>query len=77
MALRRLRQQRGLTQGELGALCHLSASGIGMLERGQRLPSAKAQERLRRCLPQLPSPPRKPLPCAELLTVLRREPPTA
>lgn len=73
MTLRRLRRTLGLTQKELGERCGLSASGIGMLERGLRLPSAKAQRRLRALLPSLPPRPKKPVPCAELLTVLRRQ----
>lgn len=73
MTLRRLRRTLGLTQKELGERCGLSASGIGMLERGLRLPSSKAQRRLRALLPSLSPRPKKPVPCAELLTVLRRQ----
>lgn len=36
--LKSLRKQRGLTQGELGALLGLSASAIGMYEQGRRAP---------------------------------------
>ena len=54
MTLRRLRRTLGLTQKELGERCGLSASGIGMLERGLRLPSSKAQRRLCALLPSLP-----------------------
>ena len=64
MTLRRLRRTLGLTQKELGERCGLSASGIGMLERGLRLPSSKAQRRLRALLPSLPPRPKKPVPAA-------------
>ena len=70
--LRRLRRSLGLTQQELGEKCGLSASGIGMLERGLRLPSAKAERRLRALLPELPTRPKKPVRRADLLTVLRQ-----
>ena len=70
--LRRLRRSLGLTQQELGKKCGLSASGIGMLERGLRLPSAKAERRLRALLPELPPRPKKPVRGVELLTLLRQ-----
>ena len=68
MTLRRLRRTLGLTQKELGERCGLSASGIGMLERGLRLPSSKAQRRLRALLPTLPPRPKKPVNGKKILT---------
>ena len=68
MTLRRLRRTLGLTQKELGERCGLSASGIGMLERGLRLPSSKAQRRLRALLPSLPPRPKKPVNGKKILT---------
>lgn len=42
----RLRRSLHLTQRELGALCGLSASAIGMIEQGRRLPSVTRYSRL-------------------------------
>ena len=48
--LRALRKEKGLTQRELGALVGLSASGIGMIEQGRRLPSRRKYVLLREVL---------------------------
>ena len=70
--LRRLRLQRGLTQRELGALCGLSATSISMMERGERLPGRKSEQKLRLVLGTLPARPPHHIPTVELLTLLRR-----
>lgn len=44
--VRALRKRKGLTQRELGALCGLSASAVGMIEQGRRLPSRAVYARM-------------------------------
>ncbi len=45
--IRTLRRRCGLTQRQLGEHCGLTASAIGMIEQGRRLPGRRADERLR------------------------------
>lgn len=75
--IRTLRRRCGMTQRQLGERCGLTASAIGMIEQGRRLPGHRADERLRQifarygcCLPQRP---RQPIRRAELLELLRDE----
>ena len=65
--LRQLRRQLGLTQRQLGTLCGVG----GMIEHGKRLPGRETLRRLQAVLGDLPPRPAKPLPTAELLTLLR------
>lgn len=60
--VRELRRQRGLTQRQLGRLCGVSGAVIGQVERGERLPGRKTEQRQR---------PAKPSRRAELLSLLR------
>lgn len=69
--LRQLRRQLGLTQRQLGALCGVSGTTISMIEHGKRLPGPTTTHRLQAALGELPPRPAKPLPTAELLTLLR------
>lgn len=66
-----LRRQRGLTQRQLGRLCGVSGAVIGQVERGERLPGRKTEQRLRAVLGPLPERPAKPSRRAELLSLLR------
>ena len=45
--IRTLRRRCGMTQRQLGERCGLTASAIGMIEQGRRLPGRRADERLR------------------------------
>ena len=69
--LRQLRRQQGLTQRQLGALCGVGGTTISMIEHGKRLPGPTTTHRLQAALGELPPRPAKPLPTAELLTLLR------
>lgn len=69
--VRELRRQRGLTQRQLGRLCGVSGAVIGQVERGERLPGRKTEQRLRAILGALPERPAKPSRRAELLSLLR------
>lgn len=69
--VRELRRQRGLTQRQLGRLCGASGAVIGQVERGERLPGRKTEQRLRAVLGALPERPAKPSRRAELLSLLR------
>ena len=69
--LRQLRRQLGLTQRQLGALCGVSGTTISMIEHGKRLAGRETLRRLQAVLGDLPPRPAKPLPTAELLTLLR------
>ena len=74
--LRQLRRQLGLTQRQLGTLCGVGGTTISMIEHGKRLPGRETLRRLQAVLGDLPPRPAKPLPTAELLTLLRgRRPP--
>ena len=57
--------------------CGLTASAIGMIEQGRRLPGRRADERLRQFFARyggcLPLRPRQPIRRAELLELLRDE----
>ncbi len=44
--VRALRKREGLTQRELGVLCGISASAVGMIEQGRRLPSRAVYARM-------------------------------
>ena len=69
--LRQLRRQLGLTQRQLGTLCGVAGTTISMIEHGKRLPGRETLRRLQAVLGDLPPRPAKPLPTAELLTLLR------
>lgn len=69
--LRQLRRQLGLTQRQLGTLCGVGGTTISMIEHGKRLPGRETLRRLQAVLGDLPPRPAKPLPTAELLTLLR------
>lgn len=73
----RLRRRLGWSQSELGARCQISASAIGMMEQGRRLPSPACYGRMatvfRREGYRLPPRPHKPTPRHELLELLRAE----
>lgn len=69
--VRELRRQRGLTQRQLGRLCGVSGAVIGQVERGERLPGRKTEQRLRAVLGALPERPAKPSRRADLLSLLR------
>ena len=69
--LRQLRRQLGLTQRQLGTLCGVGGTTISMIEHGKRLPGRETLRRLQVVLGDLPPRPAKPLPTAELLTLLR------
>ncbi|MBS7324778.1 MAG: helix-turn-helix transcriptional regulator [Angelakisella sp.] len=78
--IRTLRRRCGLTPRQLGDYCGLTASAIGMIEQGRRLPGRRADERLRQFFARyggcLPLRPRQPIRRAELLELLRAAPPT-
>lgn len=44
--IRALRKARGLTQAQLGALCHISGASIGSYEKGATLPRRRVLGRL-------------------------------
>ena len=67
--LRQLRRQLGLTQRR--TLCGVGGTTISMIEHGKRLPGRETLRRLQVVLGDLPPRPAKPLPTAELLTLLR------
>lgn len=69
--LRQLRRQLALTQRQLGTLCGVGGTTISMIEHGKRLPGRETLRRLQAVLGDLPPRPAKPLPTAELLTLLR------
>jgi transcriptional regulator with XRE-family HTH domain len=71
--LRQLRRQLGLTQRQLGTLCGVGGTTISMIEHGKRLPGRETLRRLQVVLGDLPPRPAKPLPTAELLTLLMWE----
>jgi transcriptional regulator with XRE-family HTH domain len=50
IAIRELREHKGLTQGELGRLAELSTSQISNIERGEYAPSIDALEKIARAL---------------------------
>ena len=75
--LRQLRRQLGLTQRQLGTLCGVGGTTISMIEHGKRLPGRETLRRLQAVLGDLPPRPAKPLPTAELLTLLRAKPAAA
>lgn len=68
----------GWTQRELGAMCGLSASAIGMIEQGRRLPSPRRYARMREAFRlegcSLPDKPNVPTLRHDLLELLREEP---
>ena len=69
--VRELRRQRGLTQRQRGWRGGVPGAAIGQVERGERLPGCKTEQRLRAVLGALPKRPAKPSRRAELLSLLR------
>lgn len=71
--IRRYRRTLGLTQRQFGALCGLSASAIGMIEQGRRVPSGPHYQAMRAFFAfnglSLSAPPRKPVPRQEWLAL--------
>ena len=69
--LGRLEELGELTTQRYPLLCGVGGTTISMIEHGKRLPSRETLRRLQVVLGDLPPRPAKPLPTAELLTLLR------